>query len=325
MAKFCVTIIQLNSWKLCLMRITQKVQKILSYYETDNPGTKANLAKILMNGRVGGSGKLVILAMDQGFEHGPDRSFSPYVPAYDPHYPYKLAIDAGLSAYAGPLGWLEAGAGTFFGQIPTILKINSSNSLISNDNVPDQAITASVNDALRLGCSAIGFTIYPGSNASLEQFEELRDLSAQAKEAGLGVIVWSYPRGNLSKNGERAIDVISYGAHMAALLGAHIIKVKLPTDHLENSEIRKSFEINAIAIKTMQERVQVVVRSCFNGRRMVIFSGMEMKDANEIVNDAKVIASGGGFGSIIGRNCFQRPYDEALSMLQSVIDVYQNS
>ena len=307
------------------MRITRKVQKILSYYEADNPGTKTNLAKILMNGRVGGSGKLLILAMDQGFEHGPDRSFSPYVPAYDPHYPYRLAINAGLSAYAGPLGWLEAGAGTFFGQIPLILKINSSNSLLPNNSAPDQAITASIDDALRLGCSAIGFTIYPGSDSSLEQFEELRDLAIEAKAAGLAVVVWSYPRGNLSKNGERAIDVISYGAHMAALLGAHIIKVKLPTDHLEHAEIKKSFETNHIAIKTIEDRVKVVVRSCFNGRRIVIFSGMEMKDANEIINDAKAITAGGGFGSIIGRNCFQRPYDEAIAMLKSVATIYQKS
>ena len=307
------------------MRITRKVQKILGHYETDNPGTKANLAKILMNGRVGGTGKMVILAMDQGFEHGPDRSFSPYTPAYDPHYPYRLAIDAGLSAYAAPLGWLEAGAGKFFGQIPTILKINSSNSLISSGTAPDQAITASIDDVLRLGCSAVGFTIYPGSDASLDQFEELRDIAAEAKAVGLGVVVWSYPRGNLSKNGERAIDIISYGAHMAALLGAHIIKVKLPTDHLENPEIKKSFETNSIAIKTMEDRVRVVVRSCFNGKRMVIFSGMEMKQAKEIVEDAKVISSGGGFGSIIGRNCFQRPYEEAISMLKEVVSIYQNS
>jgi class I fructose-bisphosphate aldolase len=303
------------------VKITQQVEKILSYYEADNAGTKTNLARILMNGKVGGSGKLLILAMDQGFEHGPDRSFSSNVDAYDPHYPYKLAINAELSAYAAPLGWLEAGIGTFFGQIPLILKINSSNSLLSNDSSPDQAITASVDDALRLGCSAIGFTIYPGSDSSLEQFEELRDLAIEAKSAGLAVIVWSYPRGNLSKNGERAIDIVSYGAHMAALLGAHIIKVKLPTDHLEHAEIKKSFE--NIQIKTMEERVKVIVRSCFNGRRIVIFSGMEMKDANEIINDAKVVAAGGGFGSIIGRNCFQRPYDEALAMLKSVAEIYQ--
>lgn len=305
------------------MHVSRKVQKILSFYEADNPGSKASLARILMNGRVGGTGKLLVLAVDQGFEHGPDRSYASNAAAYDPHYLYKLAINAGMSAYAAPLGWLEAGADTYCGQVPLILKMNSSNSLLSKDLAPDQAITASIDDALRLGCSAIGFTIYPGSDASLDQFEELRDLTAEAKAVGLGVVVWSYPRGNFSKEGERAVDVVAYGAHMAALLGAHIIKVKLPTEHLENPDSKKAFEANKIPIKTLEDRIQVVVRGCFNGRRMVIFSGLEKKETKDVINDAKAIANAGGFGSIIGRNCFQRPYEEALAMLKSVAEIYR--
>src|SRR5271155_3499478 len=130
------------------MRVNQRVRKILDNYESDNPGTKANLARILMQGRLGGTGKLVILPVDQGFEHGPARSFAANPPAYDPHYHFALAIEAGLSAYAAPLGMIEAGAGTFAGQIPTILKLNSANSLATDKN---QALTGSVNDALRLG------------------------------------------------------------------------------------------------------------------------------------------------------------------------------
>src|SRR5574339_1275315 len=112
------------------MRISKRVREILSNYEGDNPGTKANLARILMNGRLGGTGKMVILPVDQGFEHGPARSFAPNPAAYDPHYHFQLAIDAGLSAFAAPLGMLEAGADTFAGQIPLILKVNSANSLL---------------------------------------------------------------------------------------------------------------------------------------------------------------------------------------------------
>ena len=209
------------------MKITRTVKKILDNYESDCPGTKANLARILMHGRLGGSGKMVILPVDQGFEHGPDRSFAPNPDAYDPHYHYQLAIDAGLNAYAAPLGPLEAGADTFAGAIPTILKLNSANSLSTNK---DQAVTASVNDALRLGCSAIGFTIYPGSEDQYEMMEEIRDLAEEAKSVGLAVVMWSYPRGGkLDKAGETALDVCAYAAHMAALLGAHIIKVKPPT------------------------------------------------------------------------------------------------
>ena len=153
------------------MRITQRVRKMLDWYESDNPGTKGNLARILMEGKLGGSGKLVILPVDQGFEHGPARSFAPNPPAYDPHYHFSLAIEAGLSAFAAPLGMIEAGAGSFAGAIPTILKVNSSNSLATNK---DQAVTGGVDDALRLGCAAIGFTIYPGSEYAFEQMEELR-------------------------------------------------------------------------------------------------------------------------------------------------------
>jgi fructose-bisphosphate aldolase, class I len=139
---------------------------------------------------------VLILPVDQGFEHGPARSFAPNPPAYDPHYRYQLAIEAGLNAYAAPLRMIAQGADTFAGQIPTILKCNSSNSLAANK---DQAVTAGVKDALRLGGAAIGFTIYPGSEFAFAQMEELRELTAEAKDA---VVAWSYPRGpNLDKTG----------------------------------------------------------------------------------------------------------------------------
>ena len=162
--------------------------------------------------------------------------------AYDPHYHYQMAIDAGLSAYAAPLANLEAGADTFAGQIPTILKVNSANSLMSGTAAQDQAVTASVNDALRLGCSAIGFTIYPGCDLALDMFEEIREMRAEAASCGIATVIWSYPRGEaLTKDGETAIDVTAYAAHIAAMLGAHIIKVKLSTDHLEQAEAKKVY------------------------------------------------------------------------------------
>jgi class I fructose-bisphosphate aldolase len=243
------------------MKMTPRVRKILSYYESDNPGTKANLARILMQGRLGGTGRLVILPVDQGFEHGPARSFAPNPAAYDPHYHFQLALDAGLSAYASVLGMIEAGADTYAGQIPLILKLNSSNSLATEK---DQAITGSVQDALRLGCSAIGFTIYPSADAAFDQMEEIRDLAEEAKDCGLAVVIWSYPRGSISKEGETAIDITAYAAHMAALLGAHIIKVKPPTAHLEQPEAKKVYEKEKIEIGTLAQRVAHVVQSSFS-------------------------------------------------------------
>ncbi len=303
------------------MRITRRVKDILANYESDNPGTKANLARILMEGKLGGTGKLVILPVDQGFEHGPARSFAANPPAYDPHYHFQLAIEAGLSAYAAPLGMIEAGADTFAGAIPTILKVNSSNSL---STVKDQAVTGSVNDALRLGCAAIGFTIYPGSENQFEMMEELRELAEEAKSVGLAVVVWSYPRGPiLDKAGETALDICAYAAHMAALLGAHIIKVKPPTEHLSLEAAKKVYEKERIDGSTLAKRVEHVVQACFGGRRLVVFSGGEAKDLEGIYAECRAIRDGGGAGSIIGRNTFQRPKEEALAMLAKIIEIYQ--
>lgn len=307
------------------MKITRNVRRILDCYESDSPGVKANLARILMQGKLGGTGKLVILPVDQGFEHGPARSFAPNPDAYDPHYHYKLAIDAGLSAYAAPLGMLEAGADTFAGQIPTILKVNSSNSLAQGSSAPTQAITGSVSEALRLGCSAIGYTIYPGSDAAFDMMTEFQDMAAEAKALGLAVVLWSYPRGGgLSKDGETGFDISAYAAHMAALLGAHIIKVKPPTAYLEQDAARQVYEANNVASKSLADRIRHIVQSCFSGRRMVVFSGGASKDKEGLLNEIRQLRDGGATGSIIGRNTFQRPREEALSLLNSIIDIYKS-
>jgi class I fructose-bisphosphate aldolase len=300
--------------------MTPTVKAILANYESDNPGVKANLARILMQGKLGGTGKLIVLPVDQGFEHGPARSFAVNAPAYDPHYHFQIAIDAGLSAYAAPLGMLEAGAGTFAGQIPTILKCNSSNSWASSAN---QALTGGVDDALRLGCSAIGFTIYPGSDDVFEMMEEIKELSAEAKSVGLPTVLWSYPRGGqLPKSGELALDVGAYAAHMAALMGAHIIKVKLPSDHIEQKDAQKAYE--GTDWSAQSDRVKHVVLSCFAGRRIVVFSGGAAKGADAVFQDARDIRDGGGNGSIIGRNTFQRERGEALAMLEKLVRIYKN-
>ncbi|MCW3836798.1 class I fructose-bisphosphate aldolase [Sphingomonas canadensis] len=301
------------------MSITPAVKAILANYESDNPGVKANLARILMQGRLGGTGKLIILPVDQGFEHGPARSFAVNPAAYDPHYHYQLAIDAGLSAYAAPLGMLEAGADTFAGQIPTILKCNSSNSWATGAN---QALTGGVDDALRLGCSAIGFTIYPGSDDCFDMMEEIKELSAEAKSVGIATVLWSYPRGGaLPKSGELALDVGAYAAHMAALLGAHIIKVKLPSNHIEQKDAQKAYE--GTDWSKQSDRVAHVVKSCFNGRRIVVFSGGAAKGADAVYQDAIDIRDGGGNGSIIGRNTFQRERGEAMAMLDKLVRIYK--
>jgi class I fructose-bisphosphate aldolase len=304
---------------------TPRVKEILSWYGSDNPGTLTNLDRIMNHGRLAGTGKLVILPVDQGFEHGPGRSFGPNPPAYNPHYHFELAIEAGVNAYAAPLGFLEAGARDFAGQVPLILKVNDHDVLIDEKD-PHQALTGSVEDALRLGASGIGFTIYPGSSYRLEMYGQIRAYAAEAKRNGLVVIVWSYPRGSgLSKEGETAIDVTAYAAHIAAELGAHIVKVKLPSAHLEQEAARKVYEKEKIAIGTLVDRVRHVVQSNFDGRRILIFSGGPTDETSNFLKEVKAIHRGGGFGSIVGRNSFQRKKPEAIKFLQDIINIYAST
>jgi class I fructose-bisphosphate aldolase len=304
-------------------RSTARVREILSWYSADNPGTRAQIARMLNHGVLAGTGRMVILPVDQGFEHGPARSFAPNPAGYDPRYHFELAIESGCNAYAAPLGFLEVGAAEFAGEIPTILKLNNHD-VLHDEKDPLSSVTGSVSDALRLGCAAIGFTIYPGSSQAGVMYEQIRSLSEEAKQCGLAVVVWSYPRGSsLSKAGETAIDVVAYAAQIAAQLGAHIVKVKLPAQHIEQEEARKVYEKHAIPVGSLAERVRHVVQSTFAGRRVVIFSGGARKENDdEVIAEAQAIRDGGGFGSIIGRNSFQRSRPEAVKLLRRIMSVY---
>ena len=300
----------------------ERVREILSWYASDNPGTRGNIARLLNHGRLGGTGRLVILPVDQGFEHGPARSFAANPGGYDPRYHFELALAAGCNAYAAPLGFIEAGAAEFAGEIPLILKLNNSDSLTGGSD-PCPAITGSVDEALRLGCAAVGFTIYPASAARNEMFDQIRGITEEAKRKGLAVVVWSYPRGSgISKEGETAVDVVAYAAQIACQLGAHIVKVKPPTAHIEQGAAKKVYEKERIPIATLAERIRHVVQSAFNGRRIVIFSGGEAKTNDAVFDEVRGVRDGGGFGSIIGRNSFQRPKKEALEFLGTVMDIY---
>jgi len=302
--------------------MTERVAEILSHYSGENPGVLSNLARMLNHGTLAGTGKMVILPVDQGVEHGPARSFAANPAGYDPDYHFRLAIEAGCNAYAAPLGFLEAGAAKFAGDVPLILKVNNNNSLYSDAN-PLSVQTSSVGDALRLGCAAIGYTIYPGSSNSPIMYEQLRELIEDAKGVGIPTVVWSYPRGtDISSDGETGIDVVAYAAQIAAQIGAHVIKVKLPSAHLEQDAARKVYESEGIVIDTLADRVKHVVQSAFNGKRIVIFSGGGKMDDSKLFEQIQAIQDGGGFGSIIGRNSFQRPQKTAVAMLKKIMAIY---
>jgi fructose-bisphosphate aldolase, class I len=301
--------------------MSQAVEAILANYAAETPGVIANLRRLMNSGSLAGTGKFVILPVDQGFEHGPARSFAPNPEGYDPAYHPSLAVEAGCNAYAAPLGFIEAIAPEYAGRLPLILKLNNSDSL-GGPEQPISALTGSVKDALRLGCNAIGFTIYPGSGERNTMYQEVRDLIAEARAAGLPTIIWSYPRGGaLSKDGETAIDVVAYAAHLACQLGAHIVKVKPPTAKVEQSEAKKYYE--KLPLATLSDRIKHVVQACFNGKRIVIFSGGAAKGTEEVLAELREIKKGGGFGSIIGRNSFQRSRADGSALLKSAIEIFK--
>ena len=300
--------------------MSEAVEQILANYAGETPGVLGNLRRILNHGRLGGTGKVVILPVDQGFEHGPARSFAPNPVGYDPKYHPRLALESGCNAYAAPLGFIEAVAAEYAGRLPLILKVNNSDGL-GEPPAPCSALTSSVEDAIRLGCSAIGYTIYPGSSLRNEQYRDLRDLIREARAAGLPTVLWSYPRGNLTTEAETAVDVVAYAAQIAAQLGAHVIKVKPPTALVHQSAAKKNYE--GIAISTLSERIAHIMQAAFGGRRIVIFSGGAAKGSEAVLEEIRGIAGGGGNGSIVGRNAFQRSPQEGKQLLSSIMEIYE--
>jgi len=303
--------------------MTKRVREILSYYDSDNGSVRNNLARMLNHGKLAGTGKFVILPVDQGFEHGPARSFAMNPAAYDPRYHFQLAIDAGCNAFAAPLGLLEAGVAEYAGEIPLILKANNHD-VLNDEKDPEPSMTASVKDALRLGAAAVGLTIYPGSAKEKSMYEEARAMGEEAKANGLPLVIWSYPRGSgISKQGETALDVVAYAAQIAAQLGATIIKVKPPTAFIEQAEAKKVYDSQKVSLEPLSARIQHVMQAAFAGRRIVIFSGGVKETDDSLLNTVRGIQAGGGYGSIIGRNSFQRPKPEAIALLDKVINIYK--
>ena len=293
--------------------LPENIVKILSNYH-GNQAFITNMTRILMSGSLSGTGKMLILPVDQGFEHGPDASFANNPDAYDPMYHYNMAVEGGFNAYAAPIGMLESCA-QHSHKMPMILKINSSSKLFPGE--PVQAITSTVSDACRLGCVGVGMTIYPGSSRFKEIIESLVPIISKAKRKGLVVVIWAYPRGaGLNGESETSEAIISYSAHLACLLGADIVKVKPPTINSNGGVIGDDSQ-------ALLKAVQNIKRSCFNGNRLLLLSGGKMTSDSELFAQIKTIADAGADGSIVGRNIFQRDKKSALSLAQDLINCYK--
>jgi class I fructose-bisphosphate aldolase len=241
---------------------------------------------------------------------------------YDPDYHFELAIESACNARR-PARRAPRQRRSLRRGRPAHPEAQQPRDL-HDEKDPVSVQTGSVGDALQLGCVAIGYTIYPGSASSGRMYEQIRALTEEAHTSGLAVVVWSYPRGSsLSKEGETAIDVCAYAAQISAQLGADIIKVKLPTAHIEQDAARKVYEKEKVEIATLADRVRHVVQSSFAGKRIVIFSGGAKTGDAELMDQMRAIRDGGGFGSIIGRNSFQRPKAEAVKLLRSIMEIYK--
>lgn len=319
------------------MNITKQVKKVLDNYEGELPSVKLNLARLFMHGRLAGTGHIMLLAVDQGFEHGPT-TFLKNTLGFDPHYHFSLAKEAGLSGYTAPLSWLRAGVDSYLGAVPMILKMNHSNRLLPKTMDPDQAVIGSVEDAVEMGCVGVGFTLYPGSDSYLEQLEELKEISSCARSFGLFTVVWAYPRGSgleaaasseplygekqaSSCNPQLALDTIAYSAHMACLAGAHIVKVNIPNDFIAREDSKESYK--NVKSEKAEQRVEHIMEASFNSRRAVIFSGGATKTDSKVLDDVLAVKTGGGTGSIIGRNIFQREKNEAIRLIELIARIYE--
>lgn len=301
------------------------IDRLLSYYPTLTDAQARSLRRIADHGRLGGSGKFVVLPVDQGFEHGPGRSFEAVPDGYDPDYHVRLAAESGCNAYSAPLGFVEASYDEIRRHdIPTILKVNSHDAMSPDGGDPKLAVTAWVDDAVRLGCEAVGFAIYPGSARCGEMYEQVRELVNDARAAGVVVVLWAYSRGSGlgSKEAETALDVVCYAVHIAAQLGAHIIKAKPPTAHLAFPDSEETYA--NVPIDKLEDRIRLVMRSAFNGKRIVINSGGVSKSRQDVIAEVTGLARGGSHGSIVGRNAFKRPWDDAISLLHDIQDTFVN-
>lgn len=301
-----------------------RVEEILSWYQhTNTSQQQENLARILNHGRIGGTGKLMILPIDQILEHGPGRAFELNPVMYDPLEQAQFAVDGGFNAFAAPLGSLERGYEVLAKHnVPTILKVNSHTLMIPDNENPKPSIHSWVDDAVRLGCSAVGFTLYPGSLHSNDMEQQARELIADARKAGLITILWVYPRGaGLIKGQERAVDVIAYGVALGVSLGAQIIKVKLPIDGYGIASNKEMGIYDKVPTETLTDRIKLVMKAAYNGHRIVIHSGGDFANAATLADEMRAIRDGGAFGSIMGRNAFQRPREQALDLITNLQDV----
>jgi fructose-bisphosphate aldolase, class I len=282
-----------------------------------NSGKRARLKRLLYHHGPGG-GTLLILPIDQGLEHGPVDFFENPA-SLDPQYQYELALEGRFSAIALHIGLAEKYFHEYAGDVPLILKLNGKTS-IPSDAQSFSAPTGTVEDAVRLGADAIGYTLYVGSPAQDRDFQQFTDIRAEADRFGMPVVVWAYPRGEAvaKKGGKESLYAIDYAARVALELGADILKVNYPVASAKDADSPPPY--NTLHLSPT-EAFRKVVESA--GRALVLVSGGEKMTDTELLTKVRSSMNDGATGIIFGRNMWQRPKADALRITRELHAIFR--
>lgn len=282
---------------------------------TDLPlstGKRARLHRLLYQSGPA-NGTLLVLPIDQGLEHGP-RDFLEAPESADPRFQFRLAVEGNYSAIACQIGLAEKFYPDYAGQVPLVLKLNGKTE-IPSDQEPLSPLTAGVEDAVRLGADAVGYTLYVGSPLQDRDFAQFRSVRQDADRFGMPVVVWSYPRGVAieAKGGKDTLYAVDYASRVAQELGADVIKLNVPS--IDPAKLEKAPKAYHQEWST-DEALRQIVRSA--GRSLVIFAGGERGSHEAMLAKARACMEAGATGLIFGRNVWQRPHTEALKATRDI-------
>ena len=283
------------------------------------PGKRTRLRRLLFEFGPG-HGTLMLLPIDQGIEHGP-RDFFPNPASKDPEYQFRLAAEAGYSALACQIGLAEKYYPDYAGQVPLILKVNGKTDIPPSDRA-FSSCNASVEDAVRLGADAVGYTLYVGSPRQDEDLAQLRGVREDCDRYGMPLVIWSYPRGEAveSKGGQNSFYAIDYAARLAMEMGADIVKLNFPKSSDKDKDAPAPY--NEMDLSP-EEAVSHIVQSA--GRALVVLSGGSRTDDETVLSHTRTILEAGGSGVIFGRNVWQREWSEALEIIEQIKETLLSS
>jgi fructose-bisphosphate aldolase, class I len=299
------------------MEITSATEQ-KSLLATLSPGKRTRLRRLLFEFGPG-NGTLLLLPIDQGIEHGP-RDFFANPASKDPEYQFHLAAEAGYSAIACQIGLAEKYYPDYAGQVPLLLKVNGKTDVPPSDDALSTT-NASVEDAVRLGADAVGYTLYVGSPRQDVDLHQLKGVREECDRYGMPLVIWAYPRGKYisEKGGQNSLYAIDYAARLAMEMGADVVKLNLPSPEPTKDSPAPYDELEL----SQEEAVQQVVSSA--GRSLVVLSGGSKIDDDALLGQTRYIMEAGGSGVIYGRNVWQRPHKDAIEIIDQIKEIMLSS